>query len=664
MRSIYQLKHIVVPCLALGIICILYSLSRPPTISDSAKDRLASSYEFQKMVLPELITEGTQTIRRVHPSVSNIAAMISFVGASVSLADLDRDGLPNDLIYVDSRVDRVIVAPVPGTGLRYEPFVLDPDGLAFDRSKMAPMGSVVGDYNQDGIADVLVYYWGRSPVIFVQRPAQAIVAKCFVPRELVEPWQLWNTGAVAQADLDGDGSLDLYVANYYPDGSRILDANATDLSREYMFSSLSRAFNGGRDHIFLGSNSGKTTGVASRYQEIENVLEDDVAKGWTFGIAAFHADDDMLPELYLVQDFGPDRLLHNRSKPGEVKFALLEGKRSMNTPRSKVMGGDSFNGMGIDVGDLNQDGRSDLYVSNVTAKFGLHESNFLFLASDSPEVMKCGIAPFRDVSESLGVSRSGWSWGVKFGDFNNDGQLEVIQATGFVRGKVNRWPELQEAALMNDAIVGDARAWHSLGPGDDVSGHEPKMFFVMGEDGRFHNVSDRIGLEDPREPMVTRAIATADVDGDGLLDFALGNHFERSFFYRNSAPKPGKSLILRLLLPYESKDPDKVVTSPGHAPSTIRSWHAVGATATLMYSNGQRAIAQVDGGNGDSGRRSPELHFGLGDVSDSTTVGVNLRWRGIDGKIREHKQDFRPGWHTVLLGDGVELKSEKDIKNE
>ena len=58
-----------------------------------------------------------------------------------------------------------------------------------------------------------------------------------------------------------------------------------------------------------------------------------------------------------------------------------------------------------------------------------------------------------DRSEPLGLSRSGWGWDAKLADFNNDGTFEALQAVGFVKGKIDRWPELQELAMGNDELL-------------------------------------------------------------------------------------------------------------------------------------------------------------------------------------------------------------------
>jgi hypothetical protein len=67
--------------------------------------------------------------------------------------------------------------------------------------------------------------------------------------------------------------------------------------------------------------------------------------------------------------------------------------------------------------------------------------------------------------------------------------------------------------------------------------------------------------------------------------------------------------------------------------------------------DGRRLVAQVDGGNGHSGKRSPELHFGLGRAAPGEPLPVDLAWRGPAGQVHRRTVRLAPGRHTLLLGE-------------
>lgn len=629
---------------ALAVVLVLYGLARLPEATEGERAALAARFSFARAVLPEVAGPSPRGVRPVHPSLQRISAWISSVGAGAALNDLDGDGLPNDVCYVDTRTDQVIVAPVPGTGRRFNPFALDPTPLTYDRSTMAPMGCLPGDLNEDGRADLLVYYWGRTPIAFL-RAGEPIGAGAWVPREVVPGGRRWYSNAATMADLDGDGHVDLLVGNYFPEGARILDAAAPAGERESMQHSMSRAYNGGGARLLLWK--GATTGAEPtvRFEEVPGVLAAELGRGWTLAVGAADLDGDLLPELYLANDFGPDRLLHNRSTPGRLRFVALHGTKTLGVPNSKALGRDSFKGMGVDFGDLDGDGRLDIFVSNIASEYALEESHFAFVSSGPATLMRQGVAPYVDRSEPLGLSRSGWGWDAKLADFDNDGVLEVLQATGFVKGAVNRWPELHEVAMGNDELLADPRTWHRFQPGDDLSGRDHNPFFVRGAHGRYVDVARELGLG---EPAVSRGIAIADVDGDGRLDFAVANQWGPSGFYRNECRTCGGFLGLHLRLPLRPAA-SGVIARPGHPGPDTPGRPAIGAEAVVHLPDGRRLVAQVDGGNGHSGKRSPDLHFGLGRAG-AAPLRVELRWREPGGNIRQQTLSVPPGWHTVVLG--------------
>ena len=130
--------------LALTTVAVAYALARPPELTSRQRERLAAPFRFARTPLPSLADTPSRSLRNVHPSLRPIEAWVSAVGASVALGDLDGDGLSNDVCHVDTRSDRVVVSPVPGTGDRFAAFALDADPLPYDRATMAPMGALHG----------------------------------------------------------------------------------------------------------------------------------------------------------------------------------------------------------------------------------------------------------------------------------------------------------------------------------------------------------------------------------------------------------------------------------------------------------------------------------------------------------------------------------------
>lgn len=628
------------------LVIFLFFQARIPNISASEAAHLASRFHFASLAFPTDSAAKARSVRAVHPSLKRISAWISSVGAAVAVADLDGDGLSNDVCLVDPRTDHVTIQPAPGTGNRYQPFNLKP--VRMD-STMAPMGCLIGDFNEDGLLDVVVYYWGRTPVAFLRKsgtPGRAaqLHAEDFIPVELVAGEERWYSNAGLFADVDGDGHPDLIIGNYFRDGARILDASAT--GTEVMHNTKSRSFNGGAKHVLLWKDASTGDHAFVHFEEAKNVFPPEVEHGWTLGAGAADLDGDLLPELYFAHDFGPDRLLHNVSTPGHVVFTLLQGHRGFTTPASSVLGKDSFKGMGVDFADLNGDGIPDIFVSNIADDYALHESHFLWLSNGDKEAIHQGKAPYVQASEQLGVSRSGWGWDARMADFDNDGKLEIVQALGFVKGKINRWPELQSLGTSNDSLISNPRLWPGFKPGDDVSGSNETAFFVEGADHRFHNIAAEAGVA---ANLLGRGVTVADVDGDGRLDFIIAGQWGDSYLYKNESANAGAFLGLHLLLPVKG-GPSAFQVRDGHPSTDLYGRPAFGASVSVELPDGHKFFEQVDGGSGHSGKRSPDLHFGLGHISADTLLKVNMAWRDGSGKVEHKTVWLKPGWHSVELG--------------
>ncbi|MEX0614030.1 MAG: CRTAC1 family protein, partial [Pirellulales bacterium] len=528
--------------------------------------------------------------------------------------------------------------------------------------KALPTGALVGDYNEDALSDLLVYYWGRSPIVHLRKSSaaesDALGPEDFHPSELLtgatDSPVRWYTHAVTQADVDGDGHLDLVMGNFFRDNANVLDPYGQGVERVH--AGKSKALNGGGPRLFMWKSA--TTGgePTVEFADMSNLLVELTGYGWAFAVGAADLDNDLLPEIYYANDFGPDRLLHNRSRPGEPRFVLAEGERDVTTPKSCALGNDSFKGMGVDFADVNHDGFLDIYVSNIADSMALHESHFVWLSKGEPAAFAKGIAPYFQGSEQLGMSRSGWGWDTKFGDFDNDGEPEALQATGMIKGTVNRWPQLQELGTSNDRIVSDPRLWPKFDEGTDISGHNPNPFFVRGSHGRMVNICSELGMD---QPYNSRGIAVADVDGDGRLDYAIANQWEPSYFFKNESANARPFLGLHLLMPVASESQAMFKERPGHPGHDTIGRPAIGARATVALPDGTIMVDQVDGGSGHAGRSSPQIHFGLGTLPQDQQVEVQLTWRDAHGRVQNQLIRVSPGWHTVVLGSPSMQLSQK-----
>ncbi|MBM2620109.1 CRTAC1 family protein [Actinoplanes sp. LDG1-06] len=623
-----------------------FLVARQPTASATTRAEIASQFGFTE--LPIALPEGLskRTVRKVNPRYEHIRSWISSVGASIAAGDLDGRGKADDLCLVDTRSDTAVITPAPESGGTYRPFVLDPAPLPV-HDAMAPMGCLPGDFNEDGRMDVLVYYWGRTPVLFLREPGTGPLSNdSYRPTELIPQsttthyrGPLWNTNAVAAADFDGDGHLDLGIFNYFPD-TEVLDR--AGLPNVTMNDSMSHARNAGGAHVL------RWVGVSADAEPVVHYVEDEAidpeyASGWTLGAATADLDGDLKPELYLANDFGHDRFFHNVSEPGRIRFALAEGSRDAVTPKSLVIGHDSFKGMSIEFGDLRGEGRFDAFVSNITTSWGLEESNFVWLntAADAQQArgdLIRGRAPFRNNAADMNMAWSGWGWDAKMADFDNNGTVEVVQALGFIDGRINRWNWLQELAMSNDLMLSNPDMWPKAEPGDDIAGSQPFAFWAAEGNGRYTDVAGQLGMTDTTP---SRGVAVADADGDGRQDFAVARQWAAPSYYRNTTQAPGDYIGLRLYRPAEGAG-DDVIGTP-----------AYGAQVRVTTADGRVRLAQLDGGGGHSGKRSLDVFVGLGDTGGAP-VQVAIVWRDRAGQVHNQTTSMTSGWRDLMLTDKIE----------
>jgi enediyne biosynthesis protein E4 len=655
MPSFRERVRKLIPGLSAVTLLVTIFLVGQSEVAAHGADQIAGQFKFKQMAIampPGYNNQHMNTIRQVNPAYQHIVSWISAVGASIAINDLTGHGRSDAMCIVDTRTNDVIVTytPTAPQADRFTPFVLNAAPLPIDNT-MAPTACTPGDFNGDGRMDLLVTYWGRTPILFLAKStATTLSPTSYQPRELVPEVSVdgkyhgpkWNTDADYVADLDGSGHPSIVIGNYFPD-SDVLDPHG--MNDVQMNQSLSSARNGGGDHVlrWYGATAGSKPNVS--YVEEEDAIPFDDSTGWTLAISGADLTGDQLPDLYIGNDFGHGHLLYNESTPGHIKFMEATGQRTPTTPKSFVLGNGSFKGMGVDFADFNDNGSFDFMVSDITTQWGLEESNLLFInqAKDDADMrsdLSQGIAPFTQEAEQNGLAWTGWSWDVKMADFLNDGSQDVIQADGFVKGTIDRWNWLQELAMTNDDLLSNPAMWPNLQPGDDLAGHQALAFYAKGTDGKYVNLSGDLGLN---VPTPTRGIATADTTGDGAMDFAVARQWGPPAFYANQAPDRGNFLDFDLYRPTTAGTADTGLVNTGSP--------AYGATVEITTPTGKQ-ISQLDGGGGHGGYRSFQVHFGLGSYTGPVTAQV--KWRDAQGQPHQQTEQFTPGTHTLVLSNSVQ----------
>ncbi len=569
----------------LGLVLLLAGLIATPLVVKRFDPAAAGGGEAEHALEQYgfLLTESahaagidfTHAAPTLDSKLDHVMPVIASMGAAVSIVDFDRDGWQD--IYATNSGEGSLNALYRNRGDGTFEDVAGRVGLADvnGAGTGVSMGSVWADYDNDGYEDVFLYKWGR-PELFHNDGGER-----FSPVEgaSLPPWV--NANAAVWFDYDRDGLVDLFLGGYFREN---LDLWHLESSR-IMPDSFEYATNGGRKYLFHNLGGG-------RFEEVSDKMGID-SRRWALAAVAADLRGTGYPDLFIANDYGVSELFLNEA-----------GKGFREAGRDSGVGYAPKSGMNASVGDVLNDGRFSIYVSNISEQGVLMQGNNLWLPPDSPGSNAMVKQPrYSNVANAMGVEMGGWSFGAQFGDLNNDGFLDLYVTNGFVSldPKRSYWYDYSKITGGNAAIISDAANWPSI-EGRTLAGHQDKRLWLNNGAGDFAEVGRTVGVDDSFDG---RAVALADFSNRGALDVVVANQRGPLLLYRNTVDPSDHWIEFEL----------------EGGKGSNRS--AIGARVRLEW-GGHSQVQEVSGGSGFSSQNQRRVHFGVGQAG--AVERVEIRW--------------------------------------
>ena len=433
------------------------------------------------------------------------------------------------------------------------------DGTFTDTTKSSGTGDLgygigvtIGDYDNNGTADLYVTNYGKN-VLYHNNGDGTF-------KDVTEKAGVGHPGCgtgCAFADFDLDGDLDLYVANYVPK-DQVMANTGSNGYRNPIF------YDGEIDVLY--QNNGDGTFIIITPQLGNSTIFRD-ARG--LGVVAVDYNRDKFADIYIANDKSKNLYFHNNGDETFTEAATLTGV-------GHDVSGNALAGMGIAVGDYDNDGWIDMFVTNFAYEFNnlYHNEKEFFI----------------DVTASAGLGNPSYlyvGWGTFFFDSDNDGDLDLFVANGHI--------------MDNDELQSDQLTYE-----------QPDQLFENRGDGEFIEISIESGNYFSQK-YPARGAAYFDYDNDGDLDLLISNSNHFTILLRNDGGNHRNWLQITLVGTKSNRD-------------------AIGTQVTIQYDN-QIQVREVQSSGSYCSVNDYRLHFGMNAAKQIDLVEV--QW--ANGTIQQLK---------------------------
>ena len=549
------------------------------------------------------------------------ANRVLFNGSGVALGDYNNDGLP-DIYFCSLNGHNALYQNLGG--MRFKD-VTQQSGIIC--SNQFCRGAVFADINGDGFLDLLVATTGNGVLCFLN-DGQGKFSDVTTAAGTATKY---GSVTLALADVDGNGTLDLYVANNRTDDIR--DRGEVDLQmvngkltvppalRDRLVVVNGKVLEYGEPDVFyLNDGRGHFSPVAwtnGAFLDEDGKKLTNAPLDWGLTASFRDLNGDGSPDLYVCNDYwSPDRIWMN---DGHGHFRAADKLAFRETSASS---------MGADFADLTRSGNLDILVVDMLSRELPLRKRQIFAQTPiaSPlgaidnrlQVMRNtlfhnrGDGTFAEIANYAGVAASEWSWQPMFLDVDLDGYEDVLIPTGHTKDvqDLDAQEQIRSRRHLRSQIsqIADPKARAEAfiqGKIENSRFYPPLDTPIVA----FHNLGNYQFAEatadwGTEQPGVHHAIAVADLDGDGDLDLIVNNLGSAAGIYRN-----------------ESSAPRVAVRLKGLAPNT----QGIGARIKLLGATVPLQSQEVVSGGRYMAGSDAEAVFAPGKVAEGMTLEVSWR---------------------------------------